>query len=57
MNYNKDLYQIIKIDKNASQEEINTLALTKSSKDDNEVNKALLVLCEPAKRQEYNEKG
>ncbi|CAG8596953.1 27844_t:CDS:10 [Gigaspora margarita] len=50
MNYNKDLYQILKISKNASQQEINNLTLTKSSRDDSEVNKALMVLCEPAKR-------
>ena len=57
MNYNKDLYQILGINKNASQQEINNLALIKVSKDDTEVNKALLVLSEPTKRIEYDEKG
>ena len=59
MNYNnnKDLYQILKIDKNASQQEINSLALVKTSRNDTKVNKALLVLCEPIKRIEYDTKG
>ncbi|MCE8163776.1 MAG: hypothetical protein I3273_05840 [Candidatus Moeniiplasma glomeromycotorum] len=57
MNYNKDLYQIVKIDKNASQQEINTLVLRVSPKDNPEVGKALMVLTDPQKRIEFDKSG
>jgi hypothetical protein len=58
MNCNKkDLYQILRINKNISDQEINSLALVKASKDDTEANKALLVLSDPNKRREYDRIG
>jgi len=59
MNYNnnKDLYQILGVNKSVSQQEIDNLALVKSSKDNTKVNKALMVLTDPQKRIEYDEKG
>jgi len=56
-NNNKDLYQIIGVNKNASLQEINSLALTKNLKDNPEVGKALMVLSDPQKRAEYNQVG
>ena len=56
MNRN-NLYQILKIDKNISQQEINSLVLKNSPKDNPEVGKALMVLSNPKKRKEYDENG
>jgi len=54
---NKDLYQILGVNKNASQQEINSLVLKTSSKDDPEVGKALMVLSDPQKKIEYDKYG
>ncbi|MCE8159112.1 MAG: hypothetical protein I3270_01035 [Candidatus Moeniiplasma glomeromycotorum] len=64
MNYNKDLYQIIKIDKNASQQQIikvsQDLIPKKSSgpvEISREVDQAIMVLTDPQKRIEYDKSG
>jgi len=54
---NKDLYQTLGINKNASQQEINSLVLKTSPKDDPEVGKALMVLSDPQKKIEYDSHG
>jgi len=54
---NKDLYQILGVNKNASQQEINSLVLKTSPKDDPEVGKALMVLSDPQKKIEYDKYG
>ncbi len=59
MNYNnKDLYQIIKIDKNASQELVNQKCQELVKKDTpEEIGIAALVLSNPQKRAEYDRVG
>ena len=64
MNYNKDLYQIIKIDKNASQQQIIKVSQDLIPKNSSgpveisrEVDQAIMVLTDPQKRIEYDKSG